>query len=87
VTASLSFPIRFLVRTMQESSEQGRIQGALYSLSALASGLGPVVMRFVYHYTKDMHGRILGPGTMFLVASCLYLVAIYAAYLLPVRYG
>ncbi|KAL3930478.1 MAG: hypothetical protein SGARI_004474, partial [Bacillariaceae sp.] len=42
-----------------EPSEQGRIQGALYSLQALASGLGPVSLKFVYSKTKD---SALGPG-------------------------
>jgi len=42
-----------------------------------------MVLRFVYHYTKD--GAFLGPGSMFVVASMLYLVAVYCAYLLPVR--
>jgi len=40
-------------------------------------------MRFVYHYTKD--GSFLGPGSMFVAAATLYLVAIYCAYALPVR--
>jgi len=66
---------------LQGESEQGRIQGALYSLQSLASALGPVSLRWVYHYTKD--GALLGPGTMFVFASFLYLVAIGFALLLP----
>lgn len=61
-------------------SEQGRIQGALYSLQALASGIGPVALRYVYGKTKD---SALGPGSMFLFASCLYLVAVGIACSLP----
>lgn len=61
-------------------TEQGRIQGALYSLQALASGIGPVVLRYVYGKTKD---SVLGPGSMFLFASCLYLVAVGIALALP----
>jgi DHA1 family tetracycline resistance protein-like MFS transporter len=67
-----------------ESSEQGRIQGALYSLSALASALGPIALRCVYHYTKD--GALFGPGSMFIFAAGLYLIAVYCAFSLPVRY-
>ncbi|KAG7342555.1 tetracycline resistance protein [Nitzschia inconspicua] len=63
-----------------EPSEQGRIQGALYSLQALASGLGPVSLKFVYSQTK--HTKV-GPGSMFLFASGLYLVAVCIACSLP----
>ena len=61
--------------------EQGRIQGALYSLQALASASGPIVLTAVYNVTKD--GSMFGPGTMFLVAALLYLVAVYCACVLP----
>ena len=61
-------------------SEQGRIQGALYSLQALASGVGPVVLRFVYSKTKDTD---FGPGAMFVFAGGLYLVAVGVACALP----
>jgi Na+/melibiose symporter-like transporter len=72
-----------LFNTYEDESEQGRIQGALYSIQALASALGPTLMRCVYHYTKN--GAWMGPGSMFLIATCLYVVAMYCAYLLPVR--
>ena len=79
---AMSFPTISAIKANNvEPSEQGRIQGALYSLSALASALGPVTLRFVYHYTKD--GAFLGPGSMFVVAAGLYLIAVYCAYLLP----
>ena len=81
----MSFPTISAIKANNvEQSEQGRIQGALYSLSALASALGPLLMRFVYHYTKD--GALLGPGSMFVAASFLYLIAVYCAYELPVRW-
>lgn len=76
---TLSHPLA--IRFLQDESEQGRIQGALYSLSALASGLGPVVLRFVYHHTRDM--PYPGPGIMFIFASFLYLIASGCAFLLP----
>lgn len=63
-----------------DESEQGRIQGALYSLQALASGLGPVLLRMVYRRAKDTK---LGPGTMFVFAGFLYLVAVGVACALP----
>ena len=40
-----------------------------------------MAMRFVYHYTKD--GFLLGPGTMFVFASCLLVVASGCAFALP----
>jgi len=61
--------------------EQGRIQGALYSLSSLASALGPVMLRYVYSQTKDGGGY--GKGTMFVFGAGLYLIATFCAYLLP----
>jgi DHA1 family tetracycline resistance protein-like MFS transporter len=80
---SMAFPtISAIKANAAAKSEQGRIQGALYSLSALASAVGPLTLRLVYHYTKD--GFLAGPGTMFLFAGVLYAVASYCAYLLPV---
>jgi hypothetical protein len=60
--------------------EQGRIQGALFSLQALASGIGPVFLRYIYRHSKESK---LGPGSMFVVAGCLYLVAVACACALP----
>ena len=80
---SMAFPTISAIKSNNvDQSEQGRIQGALYSLSSLASALGPMTLRCVYHYTKD--GAFAGPGSMFLFAGALYAVASYFAYLLPV---
>lgn len=82
---SMAFPTISAIKSNNvDESEQGRIQGALYSLSALASALGPLIMRFVYHFTKN--GHLVGPGSMFLFAAGLYAVASYCAYLLPVSF-
>ena len=82
---SMSFPTISAIKSNNvDKSEQGRIQGALYSLSALASALGPMTLRCVYHYTKDGQTALVGPGTMFLFAGVLYAIASYCAYLLPV---
>jgi hypothetical protein len=64
----------------KDECEQGRIQGALYSLSALASGVGPVLLRLVYRLAKD---STFGPGAMFIFAGGLYLVAVGVACALP----
>jgi hypothetical protein len=61
-------------------SEQGRIQGALYSIQAVASGIGPVLMRFVENHAKDSS---LGSGSMFIFASCVQVVALFFAFALP----
>jgi len=54
-------------------NEQGRMQGALFAISALANALGPVTLEVVYDYTKDGKG-LLGPGAMWVFASFLYAV-------------
>jgi hypothetical protein len=69
------------IDSTQNESEQGRIQGALYSVQALAAGAGPMAMRYVYHLT--VNGAFLGPGSMFVFASSLSLVAAACAYALP----
>ena len=66
---------------MQEESEQGRIQGALYSLKALGAAVGPLLLRCIDHFTKNI--ALFGPGTMFVVASGLYAVAVFYAWDLP----
>lgn len=57
------------------------MQGALYSVQSLASGLGPVALRSVYRFTKD--GAFFGPGSMFVVAALIYVVASVCACALP----
>ena len=78
----MSFPTISAIKSNNVAEhEQGRIQGALYSLSSLASALGPASLRFVYHLTKD--NDYPGPGTMFLFAALLYLSASFCACALP----
>jgi hypothetical protein len=69
-----------MVSKNKDVSEQGRIQGALYSVQALAAGVGPAVLRFVQSKTMDSP---LGPGFMFVFAGALYLVAVAIACALP----
>jgi sugar phosphate permease len=66
---------------LQAESEQGRIQGALYSVQALASGVGPILLRAVNSRTKEM--PYPGPGIMFVFAGFLYLIATSIAFALP----
>jgi len=76
----MSFPTISAIKANNvNESEQGRIQGALYSIQALASGAGPIVMRTVYKYTKDT----AYPGAMFMVAGGIMLIAVACAYALP----
>lgn len=78
----MSFPTISAIKSNNvDESEQGRIQGALYSLSALASGLGPVLLRIVYSRTKSL--PYPGPGCMFIFAALLFLVATGFAFALP----
>ena len=72
-------------------TEQGRIQGALYSVKALASGVGPAVLQAIYSRTNttdhtdttNKSSWFLGPGTMWFVASFLFLIAVGLAITLP----
>lgn len=72
-------------------TEQGRIQGALYSVKALASGVGPAVLQAIYSRTNttdhndNTHNSswFIGPGTMWFVASFLFLIAVGLAITLP----
>ncbi|KAL7535366.1 hypothetical protein ACHAXR_006446, partial [Thalassiosira sp. AJA248-18] len=78
----MAFPTISAIKSNNvDELEQGRIQGALYSLSSLASALGPMMLRYVYHQTKDGGGY--GKGTMFIFGAGLYVVAAVCAWLLP----
>jgi len=60
-------------------TEQGRVQGALLGLNALAGAIGPVAMNWIYVQTRSGEHRHTGPGTMFVVASGLYLAGTFVA--------
>jgi len=78
----MSFPTISAIKSNNvDEMEQGRIQGALYSLQSLASALGPLLLRYVYNETKDGGG--FGRGTMFIFGAGLYLVATLFAWALP----
>jgi len=78
----MSFPtISAIKSNIVAEMEQGRIQGALYSLQSLASAFGPLLLRYVYNETKDGGG--FGRGTMFIFGAGLYLVATLFAWALP----
>lgn len=81
----LNFPVLSAVAAGQVSPlEQGHVQGALFALNALAGAFGPLCMDGVYEKTKDgVHPPWWGPGTMFLLASCLYLLGTVAVYMIP----
>jgi len=78
----MAFPTIAAIKSNNvDESEQGRIQGALYSLSSLASALGPASLRCVARLTDGDGG--FGKGSMFLFGAGLYLVATVFAWLLP----
>lgn len=79
---AMSFPTISAIKANNVAeNEQGRIQGALSSIQALAAGTGPMVLRFVYQLTRG--STFPGPGTMWLVAAFLYVIATFFALLLP----
>ena len=50
-------------------------------MSSLASAVGPISLRYVYHKTRNGGG--FGRGTTFIFGSALYLVAALCGILLP----
>jgi len=78
----MSFPTISAIKANNvKENEQGRIQGALFSVQALAAGLGPMSLRLVFHFTKDT--VFPGPGAMWLFAALLFLIATGFALILP----
>lgn len=72
----VSFPTISAIKSNNvKESEQGRIQGALYSVKSLSGALGPVSMRCL-----SLPGW---PGFMFMGAAFLYTIATICAFLLP----
>lgn len=63
------------------ANEQGRMQGALFAVSAIANAIGPVTLRLIYDHTKG--GKFLGPGTMFVFTSVLYFVGTWFVTCIP----
>jgi DHA1 family tetracycline resistance protein-like MFS transporter len=79
--AAMAFPTFSAIKANNvNESEQGRVQGALYAILALASGIGPMAMRYVDSIAS---GTFLGPGAMFLFAACLQLIAAFFTCWLP----
>jgi len=57
---SMSFPTISAIKANNvKDCEQGRIQGALFSVQALASGIGPTILQFVYSKTKDIDSKYI----------------------------
>jgi DHA1 family tetracycline resistance protein-like MFS transporter len=68
-----NFPlVSSIASNLVSEKEQGRMQGALFALSALANAVGPLSLELIYKHTKD--GQCFGPGTMWVFASMLYFV-------------
>ena len=62
-----------------DETEQGIVQGALFSVSSLASAIGPLSFRIFYYAFKGTRY----PGLMFLFGTFLFSVAGLIAYWLP----
>mmetsp|Transcript_51796 Transcript_51796/g.155438 ORF Transcript_51796/g.155438 Transcript_51796/m.155438 type:complete len:536 (-) Transcript_51796:197-1804(-) len=79
---ALTFPIQISMRSnLVDEAEQGRVQGAFQSLTAVADAVGPVMLQFIFHRTE--HESKFGPGTMFLFAALVYLLGGSIACSLP----
>eukprot|EP00980_Cylindrotheca_fusiformis_P008561 scaffold1820_cov129-Cylindrotheca_fusiformis.AAC.2 len=78
----LNFPMLSSIASKGASkSEQGQLQGSLFSINALAAGAGPMLMQLVYDKTKNS----IGPGTMFVFAAFLYLIGTVAVACIPIE--
>jgi MFS transporter, DHA1 family, tetracycline resistance protein len=81
----MNFPLLSSLASRDVSAmEQGRLQGALFALNAVASAVGPLTMQWIYHETKHATRR-LGPGTMFYYGAILYVTAAVLAMRIPTR--
>lgn len=80
--ASIHFPVLVSIRSIQVGDdEQGHVQGAFFALAAIADAIGPIFLQSIYKSTK--HTAV--PGTMFVVASGVYLLGAGVACALPVE--
>jgi MFS transporter, DHA1 family, tetracycline resistance protein len=80
----MNFPLISSIASKSASvNEQGRVQGALFALNALANAVGPMLLEIVYDRSKSGHS-FLGPGSMFLCASFLYAIGTVLVTFLPV---
>lgn len=78
----LNFPILSSLASEGASEhEQGRIQGALFAMNAIANALGPLSMDYIYHKTKDTS---YGPGFMWIFAAGLYFIGLIFVTFIPV---
>lgn len=79
----LNFPLLSSIASRDASeAEQGRIQGALFASNSIAYAIGPLLMEYVYSWTKDGHSW-LGPGFMFIVAAGFYAIGTILVAMLP----
>lgn len=61
--------------------QQGRIQGALFSVASLSNAVGPIVLTYIYHATKDF--GYPAPGAFWLLGSFLYFIGCFIIKTLP----
>ena len=64
------------------STEQGRIQGALFSLTSVAEAIGPVFFNFMYR-----NWYIFGSGTMFIGGAIIFCFGTIAVSMIPPKTG
>ncbi len=76
--------ISSLKSTHVSEKEQGRIQGAVYGVRALASTLGPLAYSSLYDSTWSSK-TVVGQSVPFIVALALYSVTTAVASRLPLR--
>lgn len=63
--------LQSLITRQVDADRQGQLQGVLASLVSLAAVFGPLFFSFTYHGFRSTW-----PGTIWLVATCIYLLAL-----------
>ncbi|KAG7369530.1 major facilitator superfamily transporter [Nitzschia inconspicua] len=95
--SGMAFPTISAIKANNvQQYEQGRIQGALFSIQAISAGIGPVSMRLVdsitanilssphhHHHVRWMTTTTMTQGSMFFFAAMLQFIALVCAYRLP----
>jgi MFS transporter, DHA1 family, tetracycline resistance protein len=79
--SGMAFPTISAIKANNvDRSEQGRIQGALYSVQAVSAGIGPMAMRVIDATAQQFQWNA---GSMFFFAAALQCIALICAYSLP----
>jgi DHA1 family tetracycline resistance protein-like MFS transporter len=83
--ASIAFPAISAIKANGVSaSEQGQVQGALYGLRMIGTGVGPYIFAYTYSAFRDPQGSFPAvPGMPFYIGGGIGLIAVVCGYFVP----